>query len=219
MSMDGFKRLPPPQKDDVLFTADSDFWTANACLHGSYSHVAYREGYRKAAWILAKHVCETATDQDYLVYPIVHNYRHHVEVALKQLIVIGSFLIDEELDYPHDTWPLNQHGLNHLWAHLKRLLREVCKNAGESSPDHEEIDGIDSYIRQLTEADPESYSARYARSKKGERSMADLEHINIAIFADAMERLADSLGAIDSMFCALKDAKDERLAAWSRAAD
>jgi hypothetical protein len=46
----------------------------------------YREGYRRGAGQLAKYVCDEGRDQDFLVFPIVYLYRHHVELALKGIL-------------------------------------------------------------------------------------------------------------------------------------
>jgi hypothetical protein len=60
-------------------------WKNNACLRNGDEY-AYREGYRKGAQILVRAVEETQSDQDFLVYPIVFLYRHHIELALKRVI-------------------------------------------------------------------------------------------------------------------------------------
>ncbi len=65
---------------------------ANACLNIDGSDSGYRHGYWRAPKLLADHVSSSGRDQDLLVYPIVHSYRHHVELTLKHLIVLGSYL-------------------------------------------------------------------------------------------------------------------------------
>jgi len=202
---------PPPRKQDLLIGPDAEHPRLNACLNymrGSSKDYGYRRGYRKAAKILAEYVYETASEQDGLVFPIVHNYRHHVELVLKRLIVIGSSLIDRNLTEEVEKI-LVKHRLDLLWNAVKPTLFEVCKYAGWSEPDNDHIEGVDSYIRQLTEVDPDSYSFRYAASKKGDPLVSGVTHLNIYVFAKHMEQLADYLDCIDSAFMALKDTKDE----------
>lgn len=76
---------PPPRKGDKLFRGDLRDWKNNACLRNGNEY-AYREGYRRGAQILVRAVEETQSDQDFLVYPIVFLYRHHIELALKRVI-------------------------------------------------------------------------------------------------------------------------------------
>lgn len=95
------------------------------------------------------------------------------------------------------------------------MLSAICEAASWKKLDRKDIDGIDAYIRQLVNLDPDSFSFRYARSKKGEPSLpADLRNINIRHFAEMMERLASYLGAIDDATDHLEEAKAEMEAAW-----
>jgi hypothetical protein len=48
---------------------------------------------------------EKQSDQDYLVYPIMFLYRHHIELALKNIILRTPYLIDRALtDDEKNTW-------------------------------------------------------------------------------------------------------------------
>jgi hypothetical protein len=206
-----FSSMLPPRKQDVLVRPDAEHPMLNACLnymHGDSRDYGYRRGYRKAAKILAEYVCETASEQDGLVFPIVHNYRHHVELVLKRLIVVGSYLIDRDLSQGAKKIRF-KHRLDLLWNEAKPILFEVCKSAGWSELDNDDIEGVDSYIRQLHEVDPDSFSFRYATSKKDDPSVPSVRHLNIRVFADHMEQLASYLDSIDSAYMALKDTKDE----------
>jgi len=58
---------------------------------------AYTEGYWRGARLLVEHVAEHARDQDFLVYPVIFLYRHHIELALKNLIMQAPYLIEREL--------------------------------------------------------------------------------------------------------------------------
>jgi hypothetical protein len=147
-----------------------------------------------AARTLANQVLETWREQGILIFPIVYLYRHHVELILRRLTVIGAFIIDRELT-DVEVRHLEKHRLDLLWNNFKPILQGVCKEASWKPLPQEDIDGVNSYIRQLTEVDPEAQSFRYAVTKKGERSVPEVKHINIRVFAEAMERLAAFLEA------------------------
>jgi hypothetical protein len=66
--------LPPPRASDVLFGPGEDY-EANACIsHWIEVGYVYTAGFRRAGLRLAEHVCETGSDQDFLIYPIVYLY-------------------------------------------------------------------------------------------------------------------------------------------------
>ena len=84
----------------------------------------------------------------------------------------------------------------------------ISKVAGWDELPKEDVEGIDDYIRQISEIDPKSYSLRYAHSKKGDPSLPkDLTHINLRHFGDAMDRLSNYLWAIDAGMSAIEDVK------------
>jgi hypothetical protein len=96
MTLDKYEAPPPPRKGDKLFRGDLRDWNNNACLRGGDEY-AYSEGYRRGAQLLVQEVGETARDQDFLVYPIVFLYRHHIELALKRIIRQVPYLIERPL--------------------------------------------------------------------------------------------------------------------------
>ena len=78
-----------------LLASDSD-WHNNACLNYMPDHgTAYTEGYRRAADILINHIDESGRDQDFLVYPVLFLYRHHLELLIKQIIGLALALAED----------------------------------------------------------------------------------------------------------------------------
>lgn len=131
---------------------------------------------------------------DVLVFPIVSLYRHHIELMLTRLIVKGAPLAKKILT-ANETGALTMHRLDLLW----NTLRPILNTAIPSLPD-KAFTGIDSYIQQLRQVDPKGESFRYDISKKGKHHLADLRHINVRIFAEAMEWLSCNLEGIDCLF-------------------
>ncbi|MEK7981452.1 hypothetical protein N5I81_028340 (plasmid) [Klebsiella michiganensis] len=105
-----------------LMASDSD-WHNNACLNYMPDHgTAYTEGYRRAADILIKHIDESGRDQDFLVYPVLFLYRHHIELLIKQIVGL-ALVLSEEPDT--DQYKKDNHNLNTLWLLAKKLLLKL----------------------------------------------------------------------------------------------
>jgi len=212
---------PPPRKEDVLFRGD-EAWTTNACIAHWDADWAYSRGFRPAAERLASHVCETGTDQDVLIYPIIYLYRHHVELVLKAIIKSAFWLLDRELT-TQDLKTLNCHSLLELWQTARPLLDPVCDRASNPPFPVAELEGVDSYIRQIHDHDPDGQSFRYTTRKakganrSGPRTPSlspQLKLVNVQVFAAAMEKLAAYLDGIEGWFVSLEDAKAEMQRAY-----
>lgn len=199
-----------PEKADRLFRGDLRDWMNNACLNvtGNGDAYAYKTGYRRGAEVLIDYVGQSGRDQDFLVYPIVFLYRHHVELMLKRIIrqapcVISRCLTTQEKQH------LEKHRLDLLWEDLKTMMPAICEAAGWGKLDAE-IEGIDNYIRQLSDLDADSFSFRYSDSKKGQPSLpGNLKNINLRHFGDLMGRLANYLYGVDEAMSWMAEAKAE----------
>ncbi len=200
---DILRRLGPPRKHDVVFRADHKNARTTARLTQGWSSDVYAEGYRDAARTLVRQCANTDWQKNTLVFPIVYLYRHHIELVLKTLTVTGSYLVGRELT-GIEMKTLGKHRLDQLWSNFKPILKEVSSVANYSIRS-KDIAGVDSYIRQLTEVDPDSFKFRYPTSKTGVPSLPYLKYIDLAIFADAMERLAYFLNVLHTGFLALQD--------------
>lgn len=207
--------LPPaPRSSDVLFRADDTRGWANACItkrrYWGRGDRPYMEGFRRAAKRLALQVCEEGREQDYLVYPILYCYRHHVELALKSMIGLMLDLAEAEPDQQCKN-AMEGHRVDTLWVVCKRYFKhENIKHFGLTIP-REDLKGIDSYIRQLHEVDPDSQAFRYDRSKDGTKiSIPEtVTHINIALIAEYMERLCDQLDGMDFFLAHMRELRDD----------
>jgi hypothetical protein len=204
-------RMPPPRKGDTLFGSDAD-WEMNACVNYGYGPQLYGDGYLVAARSLAKQVIESRQEQDVLIYPIVYLYRHHCELTLKSILGLASRLLDKPLEKAQEA-ALGGHGLLHLWTQVRPLLNPVCAEAAHPDFPPEDLDGVESCIQQLHAYDPDAQRFRYATfGRKGQPKQSlpeSLTIINIRVFTEAMERVADYLRGIDDWFDYLLDAKYE----------
>jgi hypothetical protein len=82
-----------------------------------------------AALQLAEYVCDAGRGQDFLVYPIVYLYRHHIELALKSIINVACFVVDYTLT-KKDLYTLDHHDLAELWKLARPLLNPTCELGG-----------------------------------------------------------------------------------------
>ena len=208
----------PPHKDDVLFRSQLPDWQNNACIDatkpGGDEH-AVTEGYRRGARRLVEYVTENGREQDYLVYPILFLYRHHIELALKSIIRRAPYVTGQSLTKEQRKNLNTGHQLDLLWQDLKPMFATVCEAAGWDKVSSFDEEGVESHIRQLTELDPDSFSFRYPGNKEGVPYLPpSLTVINLRHFAEMVERLAEYLDALDMAVGVLYDAKQEMEAEW-----
>jgi hypothetical protein len=219
-----FGRSPPPRKGDVLFGAAES--GTNACIsHWHNVNYPYKNGFRMAALRLALQVCETHSDQDSLVYPILYLYRHHLELVLKDIFRSLTRLLDRPVTKDED-WHLGRHDLIPLWEMIVALLDPLCELAGEGPIPADDVEGVRAYLIQVAEHDPDGQRFRYSTirikpSKKSEqpaRNMRsikeELQLVNIRVFAKHMEQLADYLDGLDSWVADLLGTRMEMERDW-----
>ncbi|MDW9570205.1 hypothetical protein GOA98_24540 [Sinorhizobium meliloti] len=219
-----FGRSPPPRKDHVLFRAAEA--GTNACI--SYWHnvnYPYKNGFRTAAGRLALQVCETHSDQDSLVYPILYLYRHHIELVLKDIFRSAAMLLNRSIADSEEE-ALGRHDLLPIWELIVLLLDPACEAIGEDAIPAEDIEGVRSYLHQVAEHDPDGQRFRYAtvRQRPPKNSNQPVRHVrsikeelrlvNIRVFASHMEQLADYLDGLDSWISHHLDAQTNMDSSW-----
>lgn len=154
-----------------------------SCVSFGHDLHLYALGFRQGAETLLAAVREDRRFRDSLVYPIVYNLRHAVELLLKQVIRAGRHLLDEPGDFP------DSHKLDDLWKACKPLLEQIWS-------DDPAYETVESAIERLVQLDPEGEAFRYplTRKRKGERQPTidpELQRLDLGALA------ADVLGAID----------------------
>jgi hypothetical protein len=185
------EEIPWPEAGEELFRSDLPDWKNNACLNfDPASWFKYVEGYQMAGDILVEHVVQEATDQDFLVYPIVFSYRHALEGALKELIEEGSLLFDRPLKFS------TEHDTRKLWERARPLLEKVWPK-GQS----EVLDAVGENVRKLGEVDAKSFSFRYPATREGNAYLPqDLRLFNIRHLSEQMVKLLSFIrGASDAI--------------------
>ena len=150
------------RKQDLLFNAFGGITDAHLDLGGNREFL-YSEGYLKAARVLANHALANEYDRHILLFPVAFLYRHHVELSLKELIQIAHTLASGQ---PNSR---EGHVLCHLWEELKELLRHL-----DESPKQEDLEAVESYLKQLEKVDKVGQAFRYATSSKGAPHLTEL---------------------------------------------
>jgi len=139
------------------------------------------EGYKRAADIAGAHCADHPADRDFLVYPIIFNYRQFIELSLKyQLAAHGSPVNIEP------NW--KTHKLEQLWGDFEMMLDRY------GTPDPDEADPVvASVVAQFAKIDPKSDAYRYPVDQRG-------NPLPIALAATYLPNLADVMQAVAGYF-------------------
>lgn len=183
-------RIRTPPKRDVTLLGKGEPWIMNACLHFSNDMIGmYVEGYRRAAEQLIEQVERTHIEQDFLVYPILFLYRHHIELRLKELLELLYHLGSRSCPAPYG------HNLLQFWFECKRDLEELVGDGGEK----EWFRSVEHCIKQLATTDPDSDAFRYPTGRKHFKSAATLTHVNLATLRETMNAILDWLSSASDL--------------------
>ncbi|MEN6517900.1 MAG: hypothetical protein ABFC38_06865 [Methanospirillum sp.] len=130
---------------------------------------AYARGYLDAAKGLIKLVEEHEFRADTFGYPIFFLVCHYLEIRMKEMMINGRDLIDEQPDF------LRSHDLNKLWIECKRIIKIIDKSNGQNQLDAEtrtDYSTIDHFIRELA-IDSSAQSFRYPVDRNGDPLLCD----------------------------------------------
>ena len=189
-----------------LFSGDKD-WKANACLNWSFDTLGlYIEGYREAADKLVHEVVETGANQDILVFPISFLYRQYIELQLKHIIRESRIFLGEGSSFPE------HHKINDLWNTANALMTKIIKDHDQTINDYitkEDVQIIKTIITEFVKVDPDSFSFRYPKDKKGNRNLDEIEYINLRKLYDHMGDLKEKLDKYYLCVSLLRDFQDE----------
>jgi hypothetical protein len=171
-----------PTRGDVAFAeADDPYDDAHIAADDLTRLVLMIDGYKRAADLAVAIATENRSCRDSLVYPVVFNYRHFLELSLKHLI--ASYGPSVGIDPVWDT-----HDLHRLWRTFERVLQEF----GTDDPD--DADPIvGSVIAQFAKIDPKSDAHRYPVDRTG-------APLPIAFARTHLENLAHVMNAVSGYF-------------------
>jgi len=172
----------------------------NACVGrngGPYDLEAYSRGYFRGAAAVARSVMEPTAIIDLLIYPLVFNYRHAVELGLKHLASVLPPLFDE----PANT--KLTHRLLDNWECVSGYLRRHQR----FNPDHT-LPEITRILTDFAEIDPNGEAFRFPHGRSRVPFLQDMSIINVPVFVKALSSVAD---AFDFWFHVADDLRECKL--------
>jgi hypothetical protein len=182
---DQLLRQPSHWEDGVRF---ADF--------GFSREVFIWDGYMKAGAVLVERAMKSEHDRHHLVYPIIFNYRHGLEVAIKWVLDrYGRYAAI--YDYEKD------HRLDKLWRACKQVIVEFSGDG----PD-EAVEVVEKIVLEFHQLDPSSFAFRYSTNKKG--ALVDLPDIPIDLenIRDVMEGVNNFFEGLDGQCSELSSVVD-----------
>lgn len=164
----------------------------NACVGWLQSRPrdmnGYIEAYRQAAVALFETSVDRGTSPDFLVFPLAFLWRHHVELALKEIIAVGRQLAGEPWGFPAN------HRLLSLWNEARP---HVIQCGDSTAP---ELANVEANLREFETIDPGSDGFRYPLNRdRTARSLPSApEYVNLARLHEGMVALANFLSGVGS---------------------
>jgi hypothetical protein len=155
-----------------------------ACLNFSQDHwIGYVEGFKRLADLGVAHLEEEGHGHDYLVYPILFAYRHHIELALKVIIRDARELLGIEGERP------KTHKLVTLWDVAEPVLRQIAD-------DGQTYRAVRDCLHRFDELDASSESFRYPVTAAGDPVLAELRNLDLGQVRAVVERLSMFLDCV-----------------------
>lgn len=184
-----------PKVGDKLFAAASA-WHGNAVVTQSpRSRLAIMmRGYKVAADVLVERATASRGDRDFLVFPIIFNYRQFIELELKYILATYG----PSVGVPA-VW--NSHGLAALWM----KVQEVFEAYDGLETDNANA-AVSALIAEFDQVDPGSFTYRYPVDTKGRPMDVAFEHVDLAALADVMEGLEGYFNGWDGFLDNLRSA-------------
>ena len=168
-----------------------------ACLNFSHDQwIGYVEGFKRLADVGVAHLEEDGHGHDYLVYPIVFAYRHHIELALKVIIRDASALLNEDRDRART------HKLLPLWEMAEPLLRRIAD-------DGDTYVAVRDCLRRFDELDPSSESFRYPITSAGDAVLPGVYNLDLCQVRAVVARLSTFLDCVMTDLAVNLDTKRE----------
>ena len=156
---------------------------------GRQSDLLHISGYRLAAKKLATEIQAGPRENESLIYPFAHCWRHHIELQMKTFLHIAAPMVGEPL-----PGNINQtHSLGRLWALVRLCIPRIF-------PDDPSADTRipDRLIGQLVDLDADGATFRYAHTASGDATIKKPTSLAVQKFDASLENLsAYFTGAIE----------------------
>jgi hypothetical protein len=185
-----------PKKGDRLLRNSEDWDRGIDFSNDEVSrHVYIWSGYMTAGAALIEACEQDSYERHFLIYPILFNYRHGIELAMKWIILrYGRYSSVEIGEIEH-------HNMWQLWDLCKKIIIEV-------GSEDESIAVVEQVIKDFHDLDKSALAFRYSRNKKGAiialpDGMIDLQNIR-----DVMDGASNFFDGVDGELDAHSSAVD-----------
>ena len=185
-----------PRNGDAPFTASEDNNKNAALAQDNHTRfVLMIDGYKKASDLMVEQSITARSDRDYLVFPILFNYRQYIELSLKFMLNTYGASVNIA-----PNW--RTHDLSFLWSEFATLLERY------GSPDPDDADDvIESIVAQFSKIDPRSFSHRYPVDTNGHQIPLAHEFLDLKALYDVMQGVDNYFNGCDGYLDGLESAK------------
>ena len=189
-----------PKKGDRLLRASNDpdrgvEFSADLVSR----HVHIWSGYIRAGAVLIDECTRDSVDRHFLIYPILFNYRHGLELAMKWIVdnygsYAGVRLTEDELN----------HDLLGLWKYCKQVIVGV----GSEGEDDEALRIVEQIVKDFHDLDKSAMAFRYSTNRNGSTIKLTDTSINLENVEDVMEAVDNFFNGVDGQLDANSSAVD-----------
>jgi hypothetical protein len=180
-----------PRKGDRLLRRSDDWDSAVQFSQSPMSKHAHQwTGYMSAAAGLIELCAQKGYEHERhtVIYPILFNYRHGLELAMKWIIVhYGG-----QVAHGHDLWK--------LWKQCRKIMESFGCKANEAD------EAVEQIIKEFHDLDEAGITFRYGWSKDGKEIMLPDHLIDLSNIRDVMEGVAGFFEGLDGMLDSLASA-------------
>lgn len=175
----------PASGDKPFVEADDPLENANIAGSSRKRLVCMMEGYKKGADIMIDHSVVHEIDRDYLVCPVIFNYRQFLELSLKYMLATYGHYVDIAANW-------STHSLEPLWTEFEVMLERF------GTPDPDEADPIvGEVVAEFAKIDPGSYSHRYPVDRKGQPLPLAITDLHLPTLKDVMQAVSNYFSGCD----------------------
>ena len=176
----------PRQGDKAFVTSANPSENATIDQSGHSRLVLMTDGYKTAGDLMVEAASTDDLARDTLVFPIIFNYRHFLEISLKYLLATYGPTVCIK-----PNW--RSHNLAKLWG----SVLEVLDRYGTTDPD--EADPIvGAIILEFAKIDPASYAYRYPVDRNGRPLPVAQNDLHLPTLADVMNGVSGYFDGCDA---------------------
>lgn len=173
-----------PKKGDRLLRSSDDDWLMTAMFAADpvLREVCLWGGYMKAGAALIDEAQRQPLHRDLLLYPILFNYRHGLETAMKWIVELYGWLGNVERD------ERDQHDLLALWRKCRTIFESVPELDGD-----EALEAVEQIVKDVHDIDKNAASFRYSKNQNGAMIKLPDKSIELRNVRDVMEAVDNFL--------------------------